>query len=136
MSNPFQQAEPWETSLDALLGAGNHVVRIEEAVPGESRNGYFQIELRLVNDDGAIRDWMVVTENSAGKVVALANAAQIDLPSDADVVDTAKLSLSEEYLYRFVGRTVGIVVRDEQDFKDPTQMRPRVQGYVDPERIK
>ena len=135
MTNPFQQADPWEVSLDSLLPAGNHIVRIEEATAGESRNKFFQIELRLVNDDGAIRDWMVVTEASVGKVVALANAAKVNLPADTDIIDTAKMSLSDEYLFQFVGKTVGIVVRDEQDFKDPTQMRPRVQGYVDPTRI-
>jgi hypothetical protein len=136
MSNPFQQADPWEVSLDSLLPAGNYVCTIEEAATGWSRNGYFQIELKLTNAQGTIRDWMVVTENSVGKVVALANATKVDLPTDADITDTAKLTLSDEYVYRFAGKTVGVVVRDEQDFKDPTQMRPRVQGYVDPSRIK
>lgn len=136
MSNPFQQAEPWEVSLDTLLPVGNHVVTIAEATPGESSGKHFQIELRLENQQGSIRDWMVITPNSAGKVVALANAAHVDLPADEDVIDTAKLVLSDSYVHQFVGQRVGVVIREEQDYQDPTKMRLRVQGYVDPDRVK
>ena len=134
--NPFRSADAWEPSLDTLLPAGNHVVTIEEIAKGVSTNHYQQLELRLSNADGAIRDWLTITPQSAGKVVALANAAMIDLPEDTDIVDTATLELSEEYVKRFDGRTVGVVIREEPDYKDPSQTRLRVQGYVDPARIK
>ena len=136
MSNPFRQSDPWEVSLDSMLPAGNHVVRIEECTTGHSRNNFPQLELRLVNNQGAIRDWMVITEASVGKVVALANAAKVDLPTDADIIDTAKLELSEAYASKFIGKTVGVVIRNEPDYKDATQERARVQGYVDASRIK
>ena len=136
MSNPFQQAEPWEVSLDTLLPAGNHVVTIVEATTGTSSGGHFQIELRLENPQGAIRDWMVITPNSAGKVVSLANAAHVDLPEDEDVTDTARLVLSDSYVGRFVGQQVGVVIREEPDYQDPSKTRLRVQGYVDKDRVK
>jgi hypothetical protein len=134
VSNPFQSADPWEVSLDQLLPAGNHVVVIEEAEMGTSSGKHPQIEIKLRNSYGAIRDWMVITEASVGKVVALAQAVEVDLPTDNDIEQG--LALKQVYVDRFVGKKVGIVVRDEPDYKDPTKTRPRVQGYVEAKRIK
>lgn len=135
MSNPFQSTEAWEVQLEQILPAGNYVAKIDEASDGTSSGGYPQIELKMTNALGAIRDWMVITETSIGKVVALAQAAGVALPIDDDIVDQNSLRLKQVWIDRLVGKTVGIVVRDEPDYKDPTKIRQRVQGYVDPSRI-
>lgn len=134
MSNPFQSADPWEVSTERILPDGNHVVEIKEAVVGTSSGGHPQVELLLCNKDGQIRDWLVVTDASVGKVVALAQAAGVELPTDEDIVEG--LRLKQSYVDQFFTKMVGIVVRDEPSYKDPTVLRPRVQGYVDPARIK
>jgi len=108
-----------------------HGNAVRRRVKSSQQRNHFEIRLKLANQQGTIRDWLVITENSVGKVVALANAARVDLPSDADVVDTAKLALSQGYVDQFIGKSVGVVIRNETDYKDPTQERPRVQGYVD-----
>jgi len=135
MTNPFRQAEAWEPQLDQMMPEGNHVATIEEAQDGTSSGNYPQIELRLVNDKGAIRDWLVITQVSIGKIVALATAAGVELPEDSDIADIASLRLKQSYIDKLVGKKVGVVIRSEPDYKDPTKTRLRVQGYVDPSRI-
>jgi hypothetical protein len=134
MSNPFQEAEAWDVSTEKILGEGNHIVDIKDAQMGTSSGGHPQIELQLGNIDGEIRDWLVITDASVGKVVSLAQAAGVALPEDDDI--EKGLTLKQVYVDRFVGRQVGIVVRMEKSFKDETREISRVQGYVDPARIK
>jgi hypothetical protein len=141
MTNPFQTAEAWDVSTETILGPGNHIVQITDCEIGTSSGAsgggrHPQIELKLSNPKGTIRDWLVVTESSIGKVVALANAAGVPLPDDDDIDPDESLRLKQVYLDRYVGQKVGIVVREEPDYKDPTRMRSRVQGYVDVDRIK
>jgi len=135
-SNPFASAEAWEVSTERILGDGNHVVKITGAEDGSSSGGHPQIELQLANDQGEIRDWMVITKASVGKVVSLATAAGVEIPSEDDIADTSTLRLKQAWIDKLVGKTVGIVVRDEPSFKDPKRMISRVQGYVTPDRIK
>lgn len=132
-TNPFASAEPWEVSTERILPEGNHVVRIEEASGGTSSGQHPQIELRFVNEAGSIRDWLVITQATVGKVVSLAQATGVGVPGDDDVDG---LRVRDEWIYRLVGKTVGIVVREEPDNRDPSKTRTRVQGYVDPSRIK
>jgi len=136
MSNPFRTTDAWEVQTERLLGEGNHVVNITVAEDGTSSGRHPQIELQLANGDGEIRDWLVITPASVGKVVALAQAAGIDLPTDDDIADSDTLRLKQEYIDRLHGKVVGAVVRNEPSFKDPSRMIPRVQGYVAPEKIK
>lgn len=134
MANPFQTAEAWDVSTEKILGEGNHIVEIKDAEVGFSSNNNPQIMLQMANTEGEIRDWLVITEASVGKVVALANSAKVDLPTDEDIEEGLKLK--QVYVDRFVGKQVGIVVRLEPSFKDPSKNISRVQGYVDPMRIK
>jgi len=134
MANPFQTAEVWDVSTEKILGEGNHIVDIKDAEVGTSSGGHPEIRLQLANIDGEIRDWLVITDATVGKVVALAQSAQVALPEDDDIEDG--LQLKQVYVDRFVGRQVGIVVRMEKSFKDETKEGARVQGYVDPARIK
>lgn len=133
--NPFHTTDPWEVQTETIFGPGNYVVTIQDAQGGTSSGGHPQIELKLVNDQGAIRDWLVITDAAIGKVVALCNATGLPLPEDDDLEPGEHLRLKQVYIDRLVGLKTGVVVRDEPDYKDPTRMRSRVQGYVDPSRI-
>ena len=133
MPNPYETADPWEVSTDKLLPEGNHVVDIQDAETGTSNNGNFQIVLKFGNADGTIRDWLTVTENTVGKVVQLANATGVPLPTDEDIEDGLKLKQS--YVDKFFGKRVGIVIREEVDNRDVSKTRLRVQGYVEPGRV-
>jgi hypothetical protein len=136
MSNPFQSTEPWEVSLDRMLPPGNHVVDIAEAQDGTSSNDNPQIELRLANAEGAIRDWLVITEGTVSKIVALAQAAGVPLPEDDDLAEPGiSLRLKQSWIDKLFNKKVGIVIREEPDYKDPTKTRSRVQGYVNYKRV-
>jgi hypothetical protein len=132
--NPFQSTDAWEVQTERLLPDGNHVVTIQSAEDGTSSGQHPQIELEVSNSQGRLRDWLVITDASIGKVVALAQAASVELPSDEDILDG--LRLKQSWMDKLVGKKVGIVARDEPDYKDPTKTRTRIQGYVAPERIK
>jgi hypothetical protein len=135
MSNIFKSTEAWDVSTERILGEGNHVVEIKDARVGTSSGGHPQIELQLGNSEGEIRDWLVITQASIGKVVALAQSADMALPDD-DEIEGDGLRLKQVYVDRFVGRQVGIVVRDEPSYKDPDKTVSKVQGYVEPARLK
>jgi hypothetical protein len=134
--SPFEQADAWEVQTERILPDGNHIVTIEEANNGRSRNQHPQIELKLANPEGSIRDWLVITESTVGKVVQLAQAAGVDVPGEDDIQQG--LQLKDEWVFRLSGKTVGVVVREEPDNRPDHygESRPRVQGYVEPARIK
>lgn len=134
MTNAFTSAEAWEPQLEQILGPGNHLVTIIEAEDDTSSGGHPQINLLFRNPQGQIRDWRTVTDASVGAVVALAQSAHIDLPTDEDIVEG--LRLKQSYLDQLIGKSIGIVVREEPSWKDPTKMRSVVQGYVSAERLK
>ena len=134
----FTTTDPWEVSTDTILPAGNYVGTITEAEDDTSSGGHPQINLRLEDEEGrgAIRDWLTITEASFGKVVALAQAASCQ-PTEAEQKGFADKGgrAPKSWLNKLVGKRVGFVVRDEPDYKDPTKMRQKVQGYVLPERV-
>jgi hypothetical protein len=134
MTNPFRSTEPWEVSTETILGPGNHVVTIVEAEDGTSSGGHPQVSLLLKNREGQIRAWQVITDASIGQIVALAQSAGIQLPGDEDIVEG--LRLRQSYYDRLIGKQVGIVVREEPSWKDPTKMRSTVAGYVDPAKVQ
>lgn len=133
MTNPFRNTEPWEVSTETILGPGNYIVTIIEAEDGTSSGGHPQVSLLLKNDQGQIRAWQVITDASIGQIVALAQSAGIELPGDEDIVEG--LRLRQAYYDRLIGKQVGIVVREEPSWKDPTKMRSTVAGYVEPAKI-
>jgi hypothetical protein len=135
MSFDYSTAEAWEAS-SGILGPGDYVGKIDKfPQDGTTSNGNPQIELTLVVDmQGSIRDWIVITPNTQGKVVQLFESAGIARPQ-AGEFDPQTGRLTQECLDRLGGATVGFIVRNEPDYKDATKMRSRVQGYVKPERI-
>lgn len=134
MTNAFHNTEAWEVSTERILGEGNHIVDIKDAHMSTSSGGHPQIELEFGNTEGKIRDWLVITDASIGKVVQLVQSVGMALPEDDDI--EGGLRLKQVYVDRLVGHKVGIVVRDEPSYKDPEKTISRVQGYVDPARLK
>ena len=133
-NNPFASEDAWEVSTDTILPAGDYVLDVLEAESGLSSGNYPQVELKLGNDQGTIRDWVVITQNSIGRVVQLTDALGLDRPGDGEF-NAETLALSDAYIAKMVGRRVGVVVRSEPDYNDPTKTRDRVKGYVKPEAI-
>jgi hypothetical protein len=134
MSNPFATERAWEVSTDTILGAGDHACKIIEVDTSQrSSGGYPQAIVKSGNQDGATRDWMVITPNSYGKVVQLIQAVGLAPPTDSEVeVDEATDTTvpTDAYWQKFVDKPVGVVIRPEPDFNDPTRTRDRVRGYV------
>ena len=134
MGFDFEGTKPWETSTSTLLPVGNHVVKIDSATSSKTRKENNQIELQVSNDKGDLRDWVVYAEqNGVAKVVALYQAAGVEL-SNADQDDTGQLS--QAAVDRLVGKKVGVVVIDEESYKDPSKTYRSIKGYVHPTVIE
>jgi hypothetical protein len=129
--NPFATEKAWAVG-EGILPAGDHVVEVLEASgTGTSSGGYPQIEVKVGNADGEIRDWIVVIPSTIGKVVQLTDAVGLPRPEDAQVeADGPGFRLDPKYLDQLIGKKVGVLVRQEPDRNDPTKMRDRVKGYV------
>jgi len=127
----FETAEAWDVSTGTILPKGNHVVVIDDAQDNTSSGGYPELDLWMSNSDGTCRDWLVITENSIGKIAALADAVGVERPKEGEF-DPETLRLSADWIRKLVGKKAGIVVREEDDARNPGQKRTRVAGYVDP----
>lgn len=138
----FEEAAAWDVATGTILSAGDYVLEVKKAEAGQSSGGYFQIELECGNDDGHIRDWLVVTQNAVGKVAQLADAAGIARPTDGEFdanpggLAPGSVSISSAWIDRLVGKKLGVVIREVEDYNDPTKTRTRVQGYVTPEKVR
>jgi hypothetical protein len=102
----LDNVEPWKGG--DMLPEGKHLCRAVETEEGKSSGGHFQIEVtwEAVAGDyigGQIRDWVVVTENSMGKVKSLLLCCGIDVPAGG-------FSLSADLIK---GRACEIVVRPQ-----------------------
>lgn len=127
----FENAQSWDVSTDTLLPVGNHVCTIESAESGDSKGGYPQIELEVSGEKGTRKDWLVYKEeNGVRKVATLFRAAQVAISNDDQDESTGKLK--DEAVARLVGKKVGVIVREEESYKEPGKMVPRIKGYVDP----
>jgi len=133
MSFDYSGTEAWKVQ-DSLLPIGDHVVTIVNPMAGQSSGGYPQVELRVESEIGSLRDWIVITPSTIGKIVQVFDAAGVDRPQDGEY-DTETGALTDACVDRLHNRKVGVVVRDEPDNRDPTKMRRRVQGYVDAHQI-
>lgn len=130
----FENLDVWDVNTNTLLPVGNHVCTITSAAPGRSKNKNPQIELEVAGEKGTRKDWLVYTnEQSAGKVVALFKAAGVALPSGDD--QDSDGVLTEACVKRLVDAKVGVIVREEDKFGDPTKKVPRIKGYVAPSVI-
>ena len=133
MTNPFKSTEAWDQAIDSYLPPGNHIVDIQVAEDGTSSKGNPQIELRVGNPEGILRDWLVITHATVGKIVQLAEAAGVPIPDDDDIADLETLRLKQTWIDKLLGKRIGVVAREEIFNEKP---RTKVQGYVTPERIK
>lgn len=134
--SPFESAERWDVSTDTLLPVGNHVVTIIQAENGTTRtSGNPQIELKLENAQGSMRDWMVYNEKLLGKVSSLYEAAGVQLPQTGEFNPEDHCRLTQKCVDRLTSKKVGIVIREEPQRDDPTKMRRVIKGYVTPDRI-
>jgi hypothetical protein len=103
-----------------------HHVQVLEAVEGESSGHYPQIAILWGNEDGQIRDWVVVKPPDAegeggtfGKVVAVYEALNLPVPKGKNAtIDASK----------WIGRWGVIIVGWQKDRKG--DMRDRVIGYA------
>lgn len=135
----MQSGEAWSPPLQEILPKGNYVVKIAEATKGKSSGGFPQIELRLENEQGAIRDWVTIspTEFAISKLLGLIDGTGLRRPKAGTEVAEQTGELSTPYVESLVGRQVGVVIRDEEDNRPDHagEMRPRIQGYTTPEQI-
>lgn len=112
----IKEAEAWKGG--GVLSAGYHTVRIEEAKEGESTNRHPQFELEFGNDEGSIRDWLVVVPSTMGKLKQLLDATGVE--PDNEEVTPAQLE----------GKKLMIHVRMEPH-QDPSKGdRARVNQYL------
>jgi hypothetical protein len=117
-----------------MLPVGSHVVTITDPVMGQASTGNPQIELRVEGDLGSMRDWLVITPNTIGKVVSVFDAAGIERPQDGEF-DPDTGVLTDACVDRLHNRKVGVVVREEPDNREPGKMRRRIAGYVDAHQL-
>jgi hypothetical protein len=138
--NPFASEKAWGISEGGggILPVGDHVVEIQDIDgAGYSSGGYPQIIVNAGNDEGTIRDWIVVIPSTIGKVVQLTDAAGLERPTDEQVeADGPGYRLDPRYTDQLVGKQVGVVVREEPDRNDPSRMRTRVGGWVPVSAVK
>jgi hypothetical protein len=131
--------DAWETSTDQLLPVGSFVVTITEADPGHTKGSMGrdpkpQIEIKVENDQGSRRDWIVITEKTVGKVAQLFDAAGVERPQEGEF-NSQTGELTEACVARLRNRKVGVVIRNEDSLKNPGQQEPRIAGYVEAARI-
>jgi hypothetical protein len=130
MSFDYGSAEAWKVSTDTMLPVGNHVVTIMDPIMGEAGTGNPQIELRVENEQGKMRDWLVITPNTIGKVVSVFDAAGVERPQPGEFNPDSGV-LTDRCVDRLHNRKVGVVVREEVDNRDTSKMRRRIMGYLD-----
>lgn len=140
MSNPFA-VEAWDATSagasDQYLRAGDHVVTVVEADgTTTSSGGYPQVELRLENENGSIRDWLVITPATYGKVAQVIQAVGAELPDENTDISQDDHRIAQSYLdAHWIGKKVGIIARDEPAYNDPSKMRTKIKGYVPVDKI-
>lgn len=120
MKLSLDNVEAW--TVGDILPPGTHVCRIDNAAEGTSSGGHNQIELDLRCTtgefiDGTIKDWVVVTANSLGRVRQLLEAAGVVIPDGEFEFDVSQLN----------GKPVQIIVRQEP--KPNGDIVSRVKGY-------
>jgi len=96
----------------AVLGVGKHRATFTESVEGESSGAHPQFEVKLSNDEGSIRDWVVITDKSLWKVRQMIEAVGHEIPD-------GEFKFQASWL---VGCEVGITVAIEK-YKDEDKTR-------------
>jgi hypothetical protein len=130
----FGSAEAWEQSTELPLSVGSHICTIKDPEMGTSSGDFPQIELTVYNNQGFLRDWVVITPNTTGKVAQLYDSAGVERP-DKGEYDPSTGRLTDKCVYRLHGKQVGVVVRERPSRNDPTRNFREVAGYVHPSRV-
>jgi hypothetical protein len=133
--NPFASAETWDVSTERWLQEGNYVVRITNAQDETSQNGRPKLRLELEASEGVHTDHIPYHSEFLRRVVGPFRAAGIQDPQPGEFDPNDECRLTEACRRRLIGKTVGVVIRNEADQNDPQKMWPRVAGYVDKARI-
>lgn len=118
----LNEVETWSGA--EILPAGRHTCKVAEAKESVSSGGHDQIELELEATDGefvgaSIRDWIVITPATLGKVRQVLEAASVSIPEGEFKLDVQSL----------VGSLVAVTVREEE-YDGKT--RNRVKAYDHP----
>lgn len=118
----LSSVEAWKGG--GILPPGKHTCRITDARDGTSSGGHPQIEIEWEAVEGehagsSIREWVVITERSLGKIRALLDAIQFQVPAGAFQLDVTAL----------VGKRATITVVHEPDRVDPAVKRSRVVAH-------
>jgi hypothetical protein len=129
----FGEVEAWEPSTTQILPVGEFECVIDHIEAGVSSGNHDQVEVHLrdVSGQGTIKDWAV----GPRKIKGLIEASPVPAP-------TGRVNIGpddqqwQEYLKLFVGKRVGVVVREEEKFGEPGTMVSRVRGYVTVERLR
>lgn len=138
MSNPFATEEAWNVSTGEYLPSGNHLVKVDSIEPDHSSKGNPQFVIEVSNAQGSKTNWLTVTPQSIGGVINFTDACGLDRPTDEQVETDAKSGFTVPtlaYMQQAVGKSVGVVIRDEDKWDDPTKKVAKVQGYVTPDRV-
>jgi hypothetical protein len=139
MSFNYGEEEAWDVSTDQFLGVGTHLITVVEADKGWTKGDSFkapkpQIEIKVQNDQGTRRDWIVITPKTVGKVVQIFDATGAQRPQQGEF-NPETGELTEECVARLRGRKCGVVIRLETSLKDPMKEEPRIAGYIESQRV-
>ena len=124
-----------------ILPEGNYVATVAELDNATSSGGYPMLRVVLENDQGRQWDNIVISPNefSVQKLLGFIDSAGLARPD----IQKAEMSpqdgrLSDAYANQLVGKSVGLIVRDEEDYRPDHvgEVRPRVKGYVSPSILK
>ena len=131
-----QDSEVFHPPTQDTLPAGNYVVKITEVTNTTSSGGYPMLKITVDNDQGRQWDNVVISPNqfSVDKLGGLFESAGVSWPPDftKGEMDSDTGRLDDAYAYQLEGRTVGVIVRDEEDNRPEHagEFRARVKGYV------
>jgi hypothetical protein len=140
MSFSFDPKQAWAVNTSSLLPRGNYVCEILEINAKKlSSGGYPMIELKVGNDQGEIRDWLVISSAATfGKFTQLVLSCGVPedgYPKPGEDFDTTDGRVEQRYAAKLQGCKVGVVVREEEDSRNPGRMRSAVAGYCLPTEI-
>jgi len=134
--NPFAEAEDWDVSTERWLQEGNYVVKIVNTEDESSQNGNPKLKVELEAPQGVHTDHVPYSCDFTRKIATLFRRAGAQDLGVGDFDPSDRCRLTPQARKRLIGRTVGVVIRNEADQNDPAKFWPRVQGYVDPARVK
>jgi hypothetical protein len=136
-SDGLENVEAFYPATAEVLPKGNYIVRIHELENVTSSGGYPMLKLVLENEQGRQWDNLVISPNefSKARLAGLINSAGIPGPSVPEDMNPQDGRLTDAYTNRLLGRSVGLIVRDEEDNRPEHagEWRPRVRGYVKPD---